>query len=380
MKQRANGEGTIYQRKDGRWVACITIEYGKRKSLYFKTQKEAIQALKDLPHWKGQDPSFIGKDPTIEFFLKLWLEDIAQPRIRERTYLRYQGLVEQHIIPMIGTIKLQKLMPQQLQQLYNEKRREGYAPQTIKHIHRVLHRAFHDALRWNLIERNVCDAVDAPRVPKYEAQVLNHVEACTFLQAAQGDPYEAIYVLALTTGMRQGELLGLQWKDLSLNGDRLQIRRTIGRIGKQGFIIGEPKSAKSRRNIYLTEMAIKALKKHRERQQEQQRLAGPAWDDQGHRWIFCNQIGRPIEVGNIIRRSFKPLLKKAGVPEIRFHDLRHSTATLLLSMNIHPKIVQEMLGHSSIHHTMDTYSHVLPSLQKEAVTQLNSLFSTQMPT
>ncbi|GCF11814.1 tyrosine-type recombinase/integrase [Dictyobacter arantiisoli] len=377
MGKRANGEGTVYQRKDGRWVATITIEQGKRKYLYFKTQKEAIKAARETNNLKDQGLLLTGEDQTIELFLRTWLEDTAQPRLRERTYIRYRGLIENHIIPAIGKVKLQKLMPQHLQRLYNEKRKEGYAPQTIKHIHRVLHRAFHDALRWSLITHNVCDAVDAPRVPRHEMQVLNVEQAQKLLQIAREDPFEAVYVLALTTGMRQGELLGLKWEDISLDGGKLQVRRTIARVGKLGFITNEPKTPRSRRSIYLADLAIEALKRHRAHQYELRLSAGPAWEDQG--WVFCNQIGRPVEAGNLMRRSFKPLLKKADVPDIRFHDLRHSAATLLLSMDVHPKIVQELLGHSNISMTLDTYSHVLPSLQEQAVTRLNTLFSATTP-
>jgi integrase len=374
MGKRANGEGTVYQRKDGRWVATITVENGTRKYLYYATQKEAVKAIREANNLKDQGVILASKDQTVGFFLETWLQDTAQPRIRARTYIRYQQLVSQHIVPIIGKVKLQQLMPQHLQKLYNGKLKEGYAPQTVKHIHRLLHRAFHDALRWNLVARNVCDAVDAPRVPKGEMQVLSIEQAQQFLRTAQGDPLEALYVIALTTGMRQGELLGLKWEDLSIDLKKIQVKRTIARIGKQGFVINEPKTVKSRRSISLTDLAIDVLKRHRIRQHEIRLQAGAAWEEQG--WVFCNQVGKPVEAGNIMRRSFKPLLKKAGVPDIRFHDLRHSAATLLLSMEVHPKIVQELLGHSNISMTLDTYSHVLPSLQAQAVTRLNGLFTT----
>ncbi|GER89008.1 hypothetical protein KDW_31700 [Dictyobacter vulcani] len=178
----------------------------------------------------------------------------------------------------------------------------------------------------------------------------------------------------MTTGMRQGELLGLKWADLSSDMKKLQVRRTVARIGRLGFVVDEPKTVKSRRNIYLTDIAIDTLRRHRVHQHEQRLQMGATWNDQD--WIFCNQLGNPLEASNIMRRSFKPLLQKAGLPMIRFHDLRHSAATLLLTMDIHPKIVQELLGHSTISMTLDTYSHVLPSLQAQAVTRLNGLFTT----
>jgi integrase len=282
--------------------------------------------------------------------------------------------MELRVLPLLGKVQLQKLLPQHLQKLYNQKLEEGYAPQTVKHIHRVLHRALGDALRWQLVVRNVCDAVHPPRVPKKEMlQALTGEQAQQFLEATAGDPLEALYVLALTTGMRQGELLGLKWVDLDLALGTLQVRRTITRLAKKGFSVSEPKTAKSRRKIHLTRLAIEVLKRHRLRQHEAKLAAGPAWDEQG--WVFCNKVGRPIEVGNMIRRSFRRVLNKAGLPVIRFHDLRHSAASLLLSLGVHAKIVQELLGHSQISLTLDTYSHVLPSLQEEAVSRLNTLLS-----
>ncbi|GER88990.1 site-specific integrase [Dictyobacter vulcani] len=373
MGKRANGEGTVYQRKDGRWVATISLDNGQRKYSYFATQKEAVKAIREAHKLRDQGIILAGKDQTVAFFLETWLQDTAQPRLRPKTYIRYRQYVYRQIIPALGNIKLQQLMPQHLQKLYNGELRKGYSPQTVKHVHRVLHRALHDALRWGLVARNVCDAVDAPRVPRKEMQVLNAEQAKHFLYTAQGDPLEALYVLALTTGMRQGELLGLKWEDLSFETKRLQVKRTIARIGKQGFVVDEPKTVKSRRNISLTDLALESLKRHKVRQHELRLKAGADWMEQG--WVFCNQRGKPWETGNLLRRSFKPLLNKAGLPDIRFHDLRHSAATLLLTMDVHPKIVQELLGHSNISMTLDTYSHVLPSLQEQAVTRLNSLFT-----
>jgi Site-specific recombinase XerD len=193
------------------------------------------------------------------------------------------------------------------------------------------------------------------------------------LTAAKGDELEALYVLALTTGMRRGELLALKWEDIDFKQELLQVKRTIAHIPHQGFVTAEPKTVKSRRSISLTTLAIEALKQHRIKQTEQRLKAGHAWTDQN--WIFCKPDGTPIEPSTMLRYSFYPLLLKAGVPKIRFHDLRHSTATLLLSQGVHPKVVQELLGHSQISMTLDTYSHVLPSLQKEATSQLNTLLS-----
>jgi integrase len=174
-------------------------------------------------------------------------------------------------------------------------------------------------------------------------------------------------------GERQGELLGLKWEGVDIAHQKVQVRRSIARVGKDGFKSNEPKTARSRRSIALTTTAIEAMQQHRLRQEAMRQAAGDAWDEQG--WVFCNTVGRPLEAGNVLRRSFWPLLKKANLPKIRFHDVRHSAASLLLSMDVHPKIVQEMLGHSTISMTLDTYSHVIPSLQEEAVSRLNALLT-----
>jgi integrase len=373
VSKRANQEGSVYKRRDGRWVASIVLDNSKRRSIYKKTQQEAIKALKKANQEKDSGILFSSEDQTLEAFLTNWLQDSVRQRVRERTYGRYRELIILHIVPVLGKIKLRKLSPQHLQKLYNQKLEEGYAPQTVKHIHRVLHCALNDALRWQLVSRNVSGAVDAPRVPMKEMQALSGEQARQFLKAAQGDPLEALYVLALTTGMRQGELLGLQWEDLDLDQGIIQVRRTITRLVGKGFVVLEPKTPKSRRKIHLTNLAVEALTCHRIRQNEARLAARVAWSEQ--RWVFCNAIGRPIDVGNMIRRSFRPILVKAGLPLMRFHELRHSAASLLLSINVHPKIVQDLLGHSNVGTTLDIYSHVLPSLQEEAANRLNALLS-----
>ena len=371
MGKRANGEGTVYQRNDGRWVASITLENGKRKSIYCKTQQEAIKAARKANQQKDQGTLIVTEDQALSTFLTTWLQDTARPRLRYRTYERYRELIELHILPTLGKTKLQKLAPQHLQKLFNQKLEEGYAPQTVKHMHRVLHCALNDAVKWSLVARNVCDVVDAPRVPKQEMKVLTIEQAHRFLKAAQGDPLEALFVLALTTGMRRGELLALQWEDIDFSCELLHVRRTIACIPNQGFVTSEPKTAKSRRAICLTDLAITVLKRHRKHQDEARQKVGNTWQDQ--HWVFCTEVGTPLDPTTMLRYSFWPLLERAEIPRLRFHDLRHSSATLLLVMGVHPKVVQELLGHSNISMTLDTYSHTIPSLQADAINQLSAL-------
>ncbi|MBI4491737.1 MAG: site-specific integrase [Chloroflexi bacterium] len=372
--RRGHGEGSIHQREDGRWVAVVDQGWkdGKRqrKYLYGETRREVSEKLKAALHDQAAGLPLPSERQTVGQFLERWLEDSAKPNVRPRTFTRYHDLLTLHAIPTLGKRPLAKLSAQDLQALYGQKL-DQLAARTVGHLHRVLHCALRDALRWGLVARNVCDAVQPPKVARPEMQVLAPEQARQLLAAADGEPLEALYVLAVTAGLRQGELFGLKWQDLDLEAGRLQVRRTLGRVRKQGFLESEPKSARSRRSITLTPLAIGALRHHRARQLEQRLAVGSAWEDRG--LVFCNAVGRPLEPSNLLRRSWRPLLKKAGLPRIRFHDLRHTAATLLLAQGVHPKIVQEMLGHSTISLTLDTYSHLLPNLQDEAAAKMQAI-------
>jgi integrase len=207
-------------------------------------------------------------------------------------------------------------------------------------------------------------------VKRYEVVSLSPAQTRTFLEAAQGDRFESLYVLALTTGMRLGELLGLRWQDVDLAAHMLQVRHTLLRL-RDGLQLTEPKTARSRRRVALGASAVDSLRLHRSRQAAARLRLGQVWEDND--LVFANEIGKPVEAGNLLRRSFWPLLAKAELPRIRFHDLRHTAATLLLQQGVHPKVVSELLGHSSIGLTLDTYSHVLPDMQQQAVAAMDRL-------
>jgi integrase len=337
MSHRARGEGSIYQRKDGRWVAAISLENGKRKQIYRHTKPEAVMALQLANQAKLQGTLTGTRHETVEVFLRDWLQYRIQPRVRERTYLTYHDIVTKHIFPTLGHVKLQQLTPLHVQKLYQLKLHEGYSPQTIHQLHKLLRHALNDAVQLNHLFRNVCQVVQVPRTQ--EAHPLTAQQARQFLAAAQGDPFEALYVLALTTGMRQGELLALARADLDLSVGKLQVRRALNRVPHKGIVMAELKSKSSRRCIQLTPLAIDALKRHRLRQEEARWTASTAWLDQD--LVFCNPQGKPLHAGNLLHRSFHPLLTRAGIPRIRFHDLRHSTATLLLTLGVRVRFLQK---------------------------------------
>src|SRR6266571_6317108 len=207
----------------------------------------------------------------------------------------------------------------------------------------------------------------------HKERVRPRNEVRQFLEAAKGHPREALFIVALATGMRRGELLGLKWQDINLEARALQVRRSLTRMPTgQGYKETEPKTKSGRRSIALVPFAVEALGQHWEHQQEEKARAGELWQDHGY--VFCKSDGSHLNPGHDVYEQFKIVLKKAGLPDVRFHDLRHSTATLLLSKGVHPKVVQEILGHSAINITMDTYSHVLPNIQRDAMGRMDDFF------
>jgi integrase len=367
-KKRGNGEGSIYQRKDGRWTASITVDGGKRKYIYGKTRQEVQEKLKKALRDQQQGRLIASPQQTLEQYLPQWLE-AHRASIRIRTYERYEQYVRIHLIPSLGKIKLQKLTALHIQNLYTELGRR-LSSSTLNALHAMLHKALEDALKWELVARNVSDAVTVPRRAHYETKPLSIEQAKSLLETARGDSLEALWVLALTTGMRRGEVLALKWQDLNFEQSMLQVRRIFTRERGNRYIEAEPKTEKSRRSIMLTSITVDALKQHRVRQLETRLQAGEAWQDAD--LVFCTQFGTPLN-HNWVLRQFKKLLAKAGLPDMRFHDLRHSVATILLGMGVHPKIVQELLGHNRIQETVDRYSQVLPTIHKEAVKKLEDL-------
>jgi integrase len=378
MTRRGAHEGTIRQRSNGRWEGRLTVGYVDRRrirrSVYGATRREVQEQLRTAQRDVDAGVMALGPRQTVATFLESWLDGTARHTLRPRTFLRYQQLVRRHALPSLGTTPLAKLTPQELSALYGRKLAEGLSPRTVQFLHAVLHRALKQALRWGLIGRNPADAVQAPRPKRAEVRPLSPVQARALLDAAAGDELEALYVLALATGMRQGELLGLRWADVDLDGSRLEVRHTLQRLAGS-WSLEEPKTGKSRRSIRLAPMAVAALRSHRARQAQQRLLLGSAWP--GHDLLFTNGWGEPLDGRHLPGRSLRPLLAKAGLPTIRFHDLRHSAATLLLAQGVHPKVVQELLGHSSIALTLDVYSHVLPTLQEEAAASMERVLGAR---
>jgi len=310
------------------------------------------------------------KGQTAADFFEEWLLSISHS-VKPRTLRRYEEYVRLHAIPALGDVRLRRLSPTDLERLYAAKIEDGLAPRSVLHLHMALHRALRHAQRRGLVDANIAELVDPPKPQRREMQSLSPEQAQHFLGVVRADRLEALYVLAITTGMRQGELLGLRWRDIDLPGRSLRVTGSIQYIKGDGLRVSSPKTRGSRRQVMLSQIAIDALERRRESQKHERAHSESKWEDQD--FVFTSRNGKPIYATNIVNRSFPRLLAAAGVPRIRFHDLRHTAATLLLGQSVHPKIVSEMLGHASIGITLDLYSHATPTIQREAITAFDRL-------
>ncbi len=370
---RRPGEGTVYQRKDGRWVCEITLEDHTRKQYYFKTEKEAVEKRRTALNELAQGTLATGPQQTVKHYLEYWLEDVYKVSVRLTTYRNCRILVYKHLIPDLGHIKLQRLTTQQVQSFYAKKLKGGATASRVKNIHATLHTALDHARRIKLVSTNVCADVQLPQRERHEKQPLTPEQALLLLQKVKEHRLEGLLTLALATGMREGELLGRRWSDVELERGMLRVVRTLTYVTGHGCVEGEPKTAKSKRNIMLPRFVIDTLKRHRVSQLEKRLAAGVAWVDRD--LVFPDDDGDFLVSTTLLRRFYK-LLQEIGLPRIRFHDLRHSAATLLLSMGVQMKVVQELLGHSSIDITADIYSHVLPPMYKDAMDKMGSFLDS----
>ncbi len=356
MGRRSNGEGSVARRKDGRWQAAYTID-GKRKYLYGKTRKEVVGKLRET---LAESDGAYYPDIGVEDYLTRWLEDSVKGSVRARTYERYESVCRVHINPHVGDKRLANLTEMDVQSLYRERLGSGCSPRTVQYVHLTLHKALKQAVRWRLVPRNVAEAAVPPRVQKKEIRVLSPAQAKVFLRSVEGHRLEAMFALAVTTGMRQGEMTGLKWEDVDLEDGTLCVLRTLSKT-RDGIVFNQPKTAKGRRSVALTRLAIGTLKKHRARQE----IEKGSWKA-NHGLVFPNIHGEPRSQREPMIKALKKALEKAGLPVVRFHDLRHTAATLMLSKGVHPKIVSEMLGHGDVAFTLTVYSHVLKGMQKGA--------------
>ena len=372
-KRRGNHEGSIRRRGDGLYEARYTDQDGGRRSLYGATRHEVADklavALRKLAHGM---PAHLNERMRLDAYLADWLARIA-PTVRASTHRRYAELLH-HTYASLGRVPLAKLQPAHLDRLYAALQQapedgvKALSASTVRRVHSVLHKALSDAVRQGLLDRNVADLARAPRNQEYEPVLWTMAQARQFLHAARDDRLGPLYVLAATTGMRLGELCGLRWSDVDIESAALHVRVALDRYGR----VAETKTRASRRQIELPTLALSALRLQRRYQAEERDRLGNAWQGVGSDLVFTSIIGTPLDGSNTLK-YFRRFVRDAGLPLIRLHDLRHLQASLLLAGGLHPKVVQERLGHSKTSITMDTYSHLMPTLQREAAEVLDKL-------
>ncbi|MGZ3643489.1 MAG: tyrosine-type recombinase/integrase [Ktedonobacteraceae bacterium] len=373
-RPRKHGSGSVFrrpERKGKQWVAQIMLENGISRQRYFNTEKEADEALNEMLYEQRQGTLVTERDQTVQQLVEHWIENVKKKAVRLSTYTEYRKLIRNHILPGLGHFKLRHLTMGRVEAFYTRKQEEGLSVSYIRLIHAVLHQALSYAVKRNLVARNVCEGVTLPRHTRHEIQPLTPEQAQKLLAVAKGHRLEAVVTTAVVTGMREGELLALHWSDINFEQGYLQIRRTVRRFTGQGMREGEPKTASSRRRIDLSPYLLEVLKHHRVSQLEARLKAGKAWED--HDLVFCNRLGKFFETGDL-GKMFHTLLQDAGLPRLRFHDLRHSAATMLLAMGVNVKVVQELLGHSTVTMTLNIYGHVLPGQQQAAIEKMSDLF------
>lgn len=398
---RRKGIPSIRQRKDRNgkkldcWEALITLGRDpgtgkvKRLAVYGKTQQECrdklIETLQSIKNQTFVEPHKI----TVESWMDTWLKEYKKDNIRPTTYSSYEYIIRVHIKPNLGKAYLRDLRPEQIQKFYNERKSSGLSSRTVRYIHTILHEALEQAVKNNLIVRNVTDATTLPKQEKKEMRVLTVEEQNRFMEVLSADKMGIIFKLDLATGMRKGELIALTWNNVNLRDGVIRVTRSLSRTrvnfdkeskeNKTAVIIQKPKTKKGERSIPLFDSIITDLKKHKEAEKE--KLKNLGWDDIKIKQhfkdglVFTNELGGHIEPRNLSRK-FYSLVKAAGISKANLHCLRHSFATRLLEMGVSPKVVQEILGHSTITLTLDTYSHVMPELKKAAVDKLSGLFET----
>lgn len=362
-----------YFRKRGtKWSFSIDIgrdpETGKRKQKTvsgFKTKKEAEKACAEMiAQIENGDYLEASKD-TLGQFLEEWLKSAAKQTMRATTYDGYTRSIHHRIIPELGHIKLTDLKPIHVQKFYSKLVDEGMSAEYIRFLHSILRSALNTAVKWQLIQKSIMTSVEVPRLSRKEKQTWTLEQAQQFLEYAKqkGTRRYIVYLLAIYTGMRRGEIFGLRWKDIDFENGKISINQTLSWVSGQGHVFQEAKTKRSHRSISISDFVLEELKRHRLEQRKEKLRMGELYNDQD--LVAASAYGKPMTPNGVVK-YFKKLTIEADLPIMRFHDLRHTHATIMLKLGEHPKIVSERLGHSTIQMTLNLYSHVTPDMQKDA--------------
>jgi integrase len=372
VARRGFREGSIYRRSDGRWVSYWRMPDG-RKQFFSGRTRDVVKARLAEAQRQAQAGRFVmGPDQTVAQYLERWLEESVRHGVRHKTFLNYD-LCVRRLLPDLGRVRLRALTPEHIQHSLGNLIQGGLAARTVRQVHMVLRLSLKQAVLWRLIANNPSDAVKPPRAVRKEMRTLSEEEVRRLLAVTSGTRHHSLWIFLVTTGVRLGEALALKWADIDLIEGRATIQRALQRQRGIGMVFVEPKTTKGRRPVHFPQETIAALKEHRnDLARERQRMA-KLWQEND--LVFPGPDGRPRDM-SYLSFTFHRGLRAAGLQPLRIHDLRHTAATHLLTKHVHPKIVQELLGHSTIAITLDIYSHVLPALAKDASAHMSSLVSS----
>jgi integrase len=386
-KRRRNGEGCVYQRSDGRWAAVLSTGGGKRKMIYGSTEEEALEKFARARNQQLDHIPFTDERLTVAHWLDTWLKNVKPPATAPKTWIVYEYFVRLHLAPKLGHVRLVKLQPQDVRDFLGERLDSGLSARTVKHLRNTLRAALNQAINDDLIQRNVAAKVKPPEIQPRALDVYTPEEARALIAAAKGHRLEALFTAAVALGLRMGECLGLQWADIDFARRVLTVAHNLQRVkrvrrgdvvkdgeAKTERLLGQPKGKKIK-PLRLPIAVFNALESHRLKQADERRLAGNAWKGDG-KYVFTSTVGTPLEQRRL-DREFKLLCDGAGLRRIRFHDLRHSAASILIAHGVHPKAIQELLRHSSIQLTMDVYGHLFDEMQRETADKMDAVLGVE---
>src|SRR5260370_2134292 len=344
---------------------------GRKKFFSGRTREVVKERLAEAQLQMQVGRLVVGRDQTVAQYLERWLTDAVVHSVRPKTYVNYE-LCVRRLMPHVGRRRLRVLAPEHIQHALGKLLDGGWSARTVRQVHMVLRCALKQAVLWRLVASNPSDAVKPPRAERKEMRTLTEDEVHRLLAATSGTRHHSLWIFLVTTGVRLGEALAIRWADIDLNEGRVTIRRALQRQRGAGLVFVEPKSSRGRRTVSLPPETLEVLAQQRRDLDRERVEAGERWQEND--LVFPSPVGRPRDM-TYLSYTFHRGLERAGLPRLRIHDLRHTAATHLLNKHVHPKVVQELLGHSTIAITLDTYSHVLPALVKEASGHMSSLVS-----
>ena len=373
-KKAPNGAGSVFQRSDGRWCGALYVLEADgrrvRRRVYGKTRQEVENRLALLRTKAEVGVPMTPSHLTVEAFLREWLAQIVAERVRPNTLASYRFYVDRYLAPDLGKKKLGRLTAREVRLYLDSLKARGVGIRTIRYVHGTLRAALEDALREELLEKNVAKLVRPPTLPRAERHPLQVEEIRTFLKANRDDRLYAMFVCLALLGLRRSEALGLQWADVDLERGSLMVRHGLHRIdGKLQLM--PPKTVRSRRSIPLPGPVMASLRAHRDLQEQERRQLGTRWPDLG--FVFTSAVGTPIDPDNC-SKTVQAALRRAGVRVVRMHDFRHGCVSVLLGLGVPPRTVMEIAGHSALEMTMNVYAHVTLDDKREALDKLGDLF------